>query len=127
VFGALKMATTRHTLEHDVWAPDGRCDVLIMEDDGTVTRCGFKPERSSFDASQASLAEMRPPENHTTRNVIVGVLVALVGLAIALDWLAFSIYVGRFGATPELTPAFIMRVVVSIGFGAAVMWLWRRR
>jgi|GEM_PF-2905983 len=117
----------RHTPEHDVWAPDGRCDVLVMEADGTVTRCGHVPGRASFDASQAPLSEMRPKEDHTARNVLVAVVLGLVALALMLDWVAFALYVTRNEIDPQWAAPFIMRVVVSIGFGAAVAWLWRRR
>lgn len=117
----------RHTPEHDVWAPDGRCDVLVMEADGTVTRCGYVPGRASFDASQVPLSAARPKENHSGRNALVALVFGLAGVAIALDWLAFALYVTRNETDPQWAAPFIMRVAVSGGYVAAGVWLWRRR
>jgi len=117
----------RHTPEHDVWAPDGRCDVIVAEPDGTFTRCGFVPGRPSFDTSQATLESMRPVEDHSARDVIVAVVMGVLGIAIALDWVAFVLYVSREELDPQMALAFIVRVAVTAGFAAAAVWLWRRR
>jgi hypothetical protein len=117
----------RHTDEHDVWTPEGRCDVLIMEDDGTVTRCGYARSVAAFDLTP----DLPKPPNFErprhVRNVIVGVILGVFGVLIALDWLAFILFVSRSDADPLLAPPFIMRVAVSGLYAASAVWLWRRR
>lgn len=117
----------RHTPEHDVWGPDGLCDVLVQEADGGLARCREPRGRVSFDASQAALPAPQREAGHEVRNVLVGVAVGILGLAIALDWVAFVFYVARQELDPRMAVAFIFRLAVSAGFGAAALWLWRRR
>ena len=117
----------RHTEDHDVWTPDGRCDVLIMEDDGTVTRCGYSRSVAAFDLSPDPPPPPGAERQRHVRNVVVGVVLAVLGLLIALDWLAFVLVVARGDTDPRLAVAFILRLAVSAGYGAAAVWLWRRR
>ena len=117
----------RHTQDHDVWTPDGRCDVLLMEEDGSVSRCGYVRSVAAFDLTPDLPAPPGAERPRQVRNVIVGVILGVLGLMIALDWLAFVMFVAREGDEPLLATAFIMRVAVSGLYAAAVVWLWRRR
>jgi len=117
----------RHTEDHDVWTPDGRCDVLLMEEDGSVSRCGYARSVAAFDLTPDLPAPPGAERPRHVRNVIVGAVMGVFGLAIALDWLAFVLFATRSGADPLLAPPFIMRVGVSCLYAAAAVWLWRRR
>ncbi|MGC4174842.1 hypothetical protein [Demequina sp.] len=117
----------RHTEDHDVWGPDDRCDVLIMEDDGTVTRCGYVRSVVAFDLRPDMPKPPAPRAPKMARNVIIGVVVVVLGLLIALDWLAFWLYVFRNDDNPNLAVAFIFRIAASGAYAAAAVWLWRRR
>ena len=117
----------RHTPEHDVWDPNGLCDVLVTEPDGSLTRCGHPGGRASFDKAQAPLARKEYEGEHAVRNVLVGVAMGVLGIAIALDWLAFVLFVIRNDADPQLAVAFVMRVAFSAGYVLVANWLWRHR
>lgn len=118
--------TARHTPDHDVWAPDGRCDVLITEPDGTLTRCGYLHATPAFDLTPDPPPPEEPRGQRVAKHVIIGTIMGVLGIAIALDWLAFVLFVSRNEADPQLAVAFIMRVAVSGGYAAACVWLWRR-
>lgn len=117
----------RHTPEHDVWGPDGLCDVLIEEPDGSLTRCRAPHKRASFDQAPPAFTPRPRSQGHEVRNILVGVVLGLLGAAIALDWYAFVLYVTREELDPRLAVAFIFRVAVSGGYVASALWLWRRR
>ncbi|MCR6712003.1 MAG: hypothetical protein NVV57_04600 [Demequina sp.] len=117
----------RHTEDHDVWTPDGRCDVLIMEPDGTVTRCGYARSVTAFDLTPDLPVAPGAERPRHVRNVVVGVIVAVLGILIALDWLAFALFALRNDPVPTMAADFIIRLAVSGAFAAAAVWLWRRR
>ena len=117
----------RHTEEHDAWGPDGRCDATVLGEDGSVTRCGYVRSVAPLDLT-SDLAQLQEPVvRHTALRVIVGVVMGVLGIAIALDWLAFVLFVTRNDPDPNLATAFIFRVAASALYGAAVVWLLRRR
>ena len=120
--------TYRHTPEHDGWGPDGRCDAVVLEADGSLTRCGFAGAVRVFEpAADHPTEPVPPPAKSAGARVVAAVLMGILGIAIALDWLAFVLVVARGDSDPRLAVAFLFRVAVSLGYGAGVVWLWRRR
>src|SRR4051794_12425993 len=116
----------RHTAEHDAWTPDGRCDEPVLEPDGNVTRCGYRRDIAQLDLQPEEPLPSPPPRISALR-VVVAVATLVLGIAIALDWLAFVLFVMRHENNPNLATAFVFRVAASALYGAAVVWLWRRR
>jgi hypothetical protein len=117
----------RHTADHDAWSPDGACDAPVIEPDGSVTRCGYRREVRELDLTSdlAQLAE--PVARNSALQVFVAVVMAVLGILIALDWLAFVLVVARGDSDPRLAIAFAFRIGASVLYGMAAVWLWRRR
>ncbi len=125
--GRTAATTFRHTPEHDAWTPDGRCDALIQEPDGNVTRCGYVRDVAPLDLA-SDLAQLQEPvQRNAGARIAVAVLMGVLGVAIALDWFAFVLFVARNEPDPNMATAFIFRVAASGLYGAAVVWLLRRR
>jgi len=117
----------RHTPEHNAWTAEGRCDVPVVEPDGSVIRCGYVRTVAALDLTSDLAQLSEPVERHTGVRVMVAVALGILGVAIALDWVAFVLVVAGGDTDPRLVLAFVFRVAASALYGAAVVWLWRRR
>lgn len=101
--------------------------MLIQEADGSVTRCGYARSVAAFDLAPDAPKPPAPRVPRLVARTMVAALMGLLGVAIALDWLAFVLYVSRNDADPQLASAFVVRVGASIAYGLAATWLWRHR
>ena len=121
---ALPIATRRSTTRG---LPTAAATPVIQEPDGNVTRCGYVREVAPPRPRRRTSLRCRNPCRNAGAHIIVAVIMGVLGVAIALDWLAFVLFVSRNDPDPNLATAFIFRVAASAAYGAAVVWLWRRR